>query len=99
MSLKKIKRFFFVQNEIRKILSLPKEKSEVALRSLAQELGCTLSSTYYESGKHLTEEVIRRIQEAARTYRESYLWLIAVIAAFASLASAIAAWCAVSLNK
>lgn len=99
MSLKKFKGFFFVQNEIRRILSLPKKESEVALRSLAQELGCTLSSTYYGSGKHLTEEVIRRIQEAARTYRESYLWLIAVVAAFASLASAIAAWYAVSLIK
>ena len=80
-------------------MSLPKEQSEVKLRLLAQDLGCTLNSTYYENGKHLTEEVIRRIQEAARTCRESYLWLIAVISALASLASAIAAWCAVLLKR
>ena len=98
-SLKRIKRVIFIQDEIRKILSLPRDQSEVKLRQLAQELGCALDSTYHGSGKHLTEEVIKRIQEAARTWRESHLWLIAVISALASLASAIAAWCAVLLTR
>ncbi|MGB4781933.1 hypothetical protein [Candidatus Methylomirabilis sp.] len=68
---------------------------EVELRKLAAELGCSLSSTYGGSGdKQLEEEVIRRIQEAARSIRESRLWWIALIAAIASALSALAAWCA-----
>ena len=97
--LKKIRQCFFVQSEIKKILDLPKEEREIKLRSLAQDLGCNLDSTYLENGRHLTEEVIRRIREAARTYRESCLWLIAILSALASVASALAAWYAVLLKK
>ena len=93
---KKIKYSFGIQEEIKRILDLPCELKEVKIRELANELGAPLGSTYImESGKHLTEEVVRRIHEAARAYRESYLWLIAFLSALASLASAIAAWCAV----
>ena len=77
---------------------MSKEKSdrEVALRELAQKLGCSLFSTYGgDGGKHLEEELIRRIQEAARSIRESRLWLIALISAIASVISALAAWHAV----
>lgn len=98
MCLKNIKSAFFVQNEIKKILSLPNDDSEVKLRLFAKDLGCNLDSTYSADGKQFTEEVIKRIQEAARTYRESYLWILAVISALASLASAIAAWIAVAIK-
>jgi len=72
-----------------------KEKREVALRLLANKLGCSLSSTYISNGKHLEDEVIRRIQEAARSIRESRLWWIALFSAIASALSALAAWFAV----
>jgi len=70
-------------------------KRQIALRELADKLGCSLSSTYTPDGKHIEEEMIRRIQEAARSIRESRLWLIALISAITSLFSALAAWFAV----
>ena len=69
---------------------------EVALRELATEVGCSLVSTYTGDGsKHLEDELIRRIQEADRTIRESRLWWFAVISAIASVVSALAAWAAI----
>ena len=86
----------FVQRMIKKIMSIKdRDKREVALRELALELGCSLFSTYTPDGKHIEEEVIRRIQEAARSIRESRLWLIALLSAIASIFSALAAWFAV----
>ena len=85
-----------VQKKIKKIMAISdSDKREVALRELAMELGCSLSSTYTPDGKHIEEEIIRRIQEAARSIRESRLWLIALISAIASAFSALAAWFAV----
>gem|GEM_PF-1861277 len=83
------------QRQIKKIMKInDKNKREIALRELALKLGCSLSSTY-TGDKHLEEEVIRRIQEAPRSIRESRLWLIALVSAIASLFSALAAWVAV----
>jgi len=85
-----------VQKQIKKIMSIKdRGEREVALRKLADELGCSLSSTYTSDGKHLEKQVIRRIQEARRSIRESRLWLIALISAIASVFSAFAAWFAV----
>ena len=87
---------FNAQRQIKKIMTITdRNKREVALRELAMILGCSLSSTYTLGDKHIEEEVIRRIQEAARSIRESRLWLIALISAIASLFSALAAWFAV----
>ena len=88
---------FSIQRKLRSILSESDlTKRETGLRKLAQELGCSLASTYLaNSGKHLEEELVRRIQEAMREERDTRLWWIAVISAFASLFSAIAAWIAV----
>ena len=86
------------QKRIKDILNNKKiglQEREVRLRELAQEYGCSLDSSYLPDGKHLTEEVIRRIQEAERSTRESNLWWIAVLAAIASIFSALAAWFAV----
>jgi predicted transcriptional regulator len=89
-----------VQRRLRKILSKGKSEREVALRELAQQLGCSLSSTYGgDGGKHLEDELVRRIQEAARSIREARLWWIAVISAIASVVSALAAWTAVILSS
>jgi hypothetical protein len=86
----------FTQKRIKEIMSVKDMgERESALRTLANELGCSLSSTYTPDAKHLEEEVIRRIQEAARSIRESRLWLIALTSAFASVLSALAAWFAV----
>ncbi len=86
----------FVQRRIKKIMTIKdRDKRDTALRVLAMRLGCSLSSTYTPDGKHVEEEVIIRIQEAARSIRESRLWLIALISAIASVFSALAAWFAV----
>lgn len=92
---------FGVQRKTKKIMDMqiaPNEK-DVELRKLAKKYGCSLDSTYDSSGKHFTEEVIRRIQEADRSNRESFLWLVALISAIASAVSAIAAWCAILLKS
>lgn len=72
-----------------------KEERETQLRTFAKKLGCSLNSTYTENGKHLEEELVRRILEAIRSIRESRLWLLAFTSSFASVFSAVAAWLAV----
>ena len=87
-----------VQRRIKKIMTEVEPAREIALRELARELGCSLSSTYSGSDdgrKHLEEEVVRRIQEAARSMREARLWWIAVFSAISSVTSSFAAWAAV----
>ena len=89
-----------VQRRVKKILSMGNTEREVALRELAKQLGCSLSSTYSGDGsKHFEDEVVRRIQEAARSIREARLWWIATISAIASVVSALAAWTAVALGE
>lgn len=91
---------FGVQRRLKTILTIhDRDEREKALRTLAQDLGCSLTSTYEvssEHAKHLNDEVIRRIQEASRESRDSALWWIAVLSAIASVVSAIAAWLAIS---
>lgn len=84
-----------VEKRLKGIMALDKEEREIKLRELAQELGCSLQSSYTSNGKHLEEEMVRRIREAARSIRESRLWWIALISAVASVLSALAAWSAV----
>ena len=85
----------FLQKKLRKIMKLNLRQREIALREYAHELGCSLSSSYTSNGKHLEEEIVRRIQEAMRSILATRLWWIAVISATASVLSALAAWFAV----
>lgn len=85
----------FMNRRLQKIMKLNPRERETTLREYAQELGCSLSSSYTTEGKHLEEEVVVRIHEAMRSIRESRTWWIAVIAALASVFSALAAWFAV----
>lgn len=88
----------FVERKLRRILK--SQDHDVPLRRLAEDLGCSLESTYdMPSGKHLEARVVARIREAARSQREARLYWIAVIAAVASALSAFAAWCAVRASK
>jgi hypothetical protein len=82
-----------VQRRLRSILATSSvSERDAALRELARDLGCSLGSVYeMQTGKLLEEEVVRRIQEAAREERASNLWWIAVISAFASVVSALTA--------
>lgn len=86
-----------VQKHIKKIMTIKdRGEREVALRKLAVKLGCSFSPT-----ASVEEELIRRIQETARSIRESRLWWVAFISAIASAFSALAAWFAVfrTLNR
>ena len=73
---------------------------EADLRILARKMGCS-SAFVYDRGSGCRqfheEEVVRRIQEAARGIRETRLWWIALFSAIASGISALAAWTAVGL--
>ncbi len=84
-----------LQKKLQNIMKLKSKEREIALREYAQELGCSLSSSYTSEGKHLEEEIVRRIQESMRSIRESRMWWIAVSSAIASAFSALAAWLAV----
>lgn len=89
-----------IQRRLKKIMSEEPAKREAALRDLAKELGCSLASTYGGDGsKHLEEELVRRIQEAARSVREARLWWIAFFSALASVISALASWSAIILSS
>ncbi len=68
------------------------------LELLAEEMGVSRFDAWVE--KHgqtgLDEsELQKRVLEAMRARRESWLWLFAFLSALASLASALAAWLAV----
>jgi len=87
-----------MQKRLQQIMKLESAKRETELRKYAQELGCSLSSSYTPNAKHLEEEIVRRIQEAIRSIRESRMWWIAFISAIASAFSALAAWFSVWTN-
>ena len=67
------------------------------LKELAKQVGAPLDGTEHQTVPTLVREheVISRIREAARSHRESLLWIIALTSAIASVLSALAAWCAV----
>ncbi len=88
----------FMQKRLQQIMKLNPDQRETALREYAQELGCSLSSSYTSDGKHLEEDIVRRIQESMRSIRESRMWWIAFVSAIASVFSALAAWFAVWRN-
>ena len=46
-----------------------------------------------------TALVQQRIRDAIRAQRESWLWLVAVLAAFVSVASALSSWIAVGISS
>ncbi|HYA42845.1 MAG TPA: hypothetical protein VEF34_16185 [Syntrophobacteraceae bacterium] len=85
------------QSRLKKIMASPSKETD--LRLFAEQLGCSLAATVNpNTGKHDGQEIIRRIQEAARSYRESCLWLVALTASVASVFSAIAAWSAILIG-
>jgi hypothetical protein len=88
----------FTQKRLLQIMKGNPGQRETALREFAQELGCSLSSSYTSGSIHLEEEIVRRIQESMRSIRESRMWWIAFISAIASVFSALAAWFAVWRN-
>jgi hypothetical protein len=85
----------FLQRKLQKIMKLRPEQREIAMREYAIELGCSLSSSYTSNGKHVEEEMVKRIQEAMRSIREARMWWIAFVSGVASVISALAAWFAV----
>lgn len=83
---------FGVQKRLQYILSIQDQaERRDKLSKLARNLGCSFTSTYEggpEHAKYLEHEVVARIQAAARESRDATLWLLALISALASLASA-----------
>ena len=78
-------------------MAMKRDDRSSALRKLMGELGCSRSEIMYpNSGRDVEPEMVRRIQEAARSIREHRLWRIALLSAIASVISALAAWVAVS---
>lgn len=79
---------------------LPTDAGE--LERLAEKLGVSLFNTavtkHGQTGTD-TYEVQRRIRETIREWRDSWLWLFALIATAASFLSALAAWTAVVLRN
>lgn len=88
-----------VEKRLKDILAIKDlREQDKTLRAFAESLGCSVDATYRTVDNvpiHDTNEVIRRIREAARSQREEKLWIAAVASAIASVVSALAAWCAV----
>jgi hypothetical protein len=66
------------------------------LKTLAIRLGVSMAEIGTHEGLESEPELQRRVQEAQRSRRESWLWLVAILAMLASIASALAAWWAVA---
>lgn len=92
-----------IEKRLKEILSIREaDKQEVTLREFAQSQGVSLDATYRMVGGaviHDTNEVIRRIREAARSQREEKLWIVAITSAAASVISALASWSAVMMRN
>jgi hypothetical protein len=88
-------------NQFRYLLrKLPTDAGELA--QLAEKLGVSMFNTEVTKHEHTgtdTYEVQRRIRETIKDWRDGWLWLLALIAAAASLLSALAAWTAVVLRS
>jgi hypothetical protein len=63
-----------------------------ALKTLAIKLGVSTAELADKHGVESEPELQRRVLEAQRARRESWLWVVAVAAMIASVASALAAW-------
>ena len=61
----------------------------------AKRLGVSLRKVYDTEGNLLEEELNPRILEHERARREQRLWVVALLSAVASVASALGAWTAV----
>ena len=61
----------------------------------AKKLGVSINEIGTSSGLESEPELDRRILEKESSIREQRLWILAVISAFASVLSALAAWFAV----
>ena len=68
------------------------------LEALADKLGVSQAKTWETIGGKTTldePELQRRVMEAIRLRRDSWVWVLAFISALAALASALAAWVAI----
>jgi hypothetical protein len=62
----------------------------------AQGLGVSLDALFSESGTRSEPELQCRVLEASRTRHDSWLWILALLSARASVASADGAWYAIA---
>ena len=86
-----------VQRRLKNIMAMERDDRSSALRKLMGELGCSRTEILNpNSGRDVEPEMVRRIQDAARSIREYRMWWIALLSAIASVISALAAWTAVS---
>lgn len=69
------------------------------LTETAKKLGVSMDALYSGTGILDEPELQRRVLEASRARRESWLWLLAFLSALASVASAAAAWVAIGLRR
>ena len=77
---------------LRTIMDLRRrEQRHPALKEHAQKLGCSLNALIDVRGVLDEPELIRRIQEAERSRRESLQWIV-VVGAIAALVGALAVW-------
>ena len=82
--------------KLKRIMNLRKEDRGVELKKYLISLGGTTTRTLNaETGRPVEDIIVSRIIDLERSYREEKLWIIALLAAIASILSALAAWFAV----
>ena len=78
------------------------DQRAAALEQLADRLSVSMSGTAVTKAGHTgtdTALVQQRIRDAIRGQRESWLWLVAIVAALVAVASAVASWVAVAISE
>ena len=82
--------------KLKRIMNLRKEDRGVELKKYLISLGGTTTRTLNaETGRPVEDIIVSRIIDLERSHREEKLWIIALLAAIASILSALAAWFAV----
>jgi hypothetical protein len=95
--------FFGIQSQIKRVMAITDlDKRRDALLKLGDELGCSRSSLWEPVGDNVKfheDEMLRRIHEAARQKRESFVWVATALSALASVISAATALIALLLAR
>lgn len=82
-------------NKLKNIMKMKKEEREIKLREYLLDLGGSLTNTYTSRGKHLEDEVVKRIMNIERSNREKNVRIIVIIGVIVTAIGALAALIAI----
>ena len=84
-----------MSNKLKNIMKMKKEDREIKLREYLLDLGGSLTNTYTARGKHLEDEVVKRIMNIERSNREKNVRIIVIVGVIVTAIGALAALIAI----